>query len=77
MQENPLTDCHVMAKPSGARCNIACRYCFYLEKEKLYPDRDTDWRMNDETLERYIRQYIDAQTQDVVEFAWQGVSRPF
>ncbi|WP_434361113.1 anaerobic sulfatase maturase [Parasalinivibrio latis] len=72
MQENPLTDCHVMAKPSGARCNIACRYCFYLEKEKLYPDRDTDWRMNDETLERYIRQYIDAQTQDVVEFAWQG-----
>ncbi|WP_026973403.1 anaerobic sulfatase maturase [Aliagarivorans marinus] len=66
------TPCHVMAKPSGAMCNLACDYCFYLEKEQLYPERKADWRMSDDTLERFIRQYIDAQPGEYVEFAWQG-----
>ncbi len=64
--------CHVMAKPSGSVCNIDCEYCFYLEKEKLYPEVGQDWRMSDEVLERYVRQQIEAQDVPVVDFAWQG-----
>ena len=61
-----------MAKPSGAVCNIDCKYCFYLEKEKLYPEKGSDWRMSDEILELYVRQYIEAQDVPAVNFAWQG-----
>ena len=50
--------CHVMAKPTGSVCNIDCKYCFYLEKEKLYPEKEKNWRMSDEVLELYVRQYI-------------------
>jgi len=64
--------CHVMAKPSGSVCNIDCEYCFYLEKEKLYPDAGKNWRMNDEILQRYVTSYIDAQETDEISFAWQG-----
>jgi len=64
--------CHVMAKPTGSVCNIDCKYCFYLEKEKLYPEKGKNWRMNDEVLELYVRQYIEAQDVPVVNFAWQG-----
>ena len=63
---------HIMAKPSGSVCNIDCTYCFYLEKEKLYPDLNQNWRMSDEVLERYVSQYIDAQDVPQVNFAWQG-----
>ncbi|MGR5144657.1 anaerobic sulfatase maturase [Photobacterium sp. DNB23_23_1] len=69
---NQISNCHVMAKPSGSVCNIDCEYCFYLEKEKLYPDRQKNWRMNDETLEKYVKQYIEAQNSDSVQFSWQG-----
>ncbi len=69
---NQVTNCHVMAKPSGSVCNIDCDYCFYLEKEKLYPDRQKNWRMNDETLAIYIQNYINAQNGDHVQFSWQG-----
>ncbi len=65
---------HVIAKPIGAICNIKCEYCFYLDKEQLYdhPKR-SDFRMRDEVLERYIRQYIEAQPGAVeVNFSWQG-----
>ena len=65
-------NCHVMAKPSSSICNLDCSYCFYLEKEKLYPDQNQNWRMNDETLARYIQQHIDAQAGLEVQFAWQG-----
>lgn len=64
--------CHVMAKPSGSVCNIDCKYCFYLEKEKLYPQAGKNWRMSEETLEQYVKQYIEAQDVPVVNFAWQG-----
>ncbi|MCE2450690.1 MAG: hypothetical protein J4F35_20740, partial [Candidatus Latescibacteria bacterium] len=64
--------CHIMAKPSGSVCNIDCKYCFYLEKEKLYPDARKNWRMSDETLEHYVKQYIEAQDVPQVDFAWQG-----
>lgn len=62
---------HVMAKPIGPICNLDCKYCFYLEKEHLYPS-NTNWSMRDDVLEAYIRQYIEAQSVPVVAFAWQG-----
>ncbi len=60
----------VMAKPIGPICNLDCKYCFYLEKEKLYGQ--SNWTMPDEVLENYIRQYIESQSVPVVSFAWQG-----
>lgn len=60
-----------MTKPTGSICNLDCRYCFYLEKEKLYP-QSQKWTMSDEVLEIYIRQYIKAQPESTVHFAWQG-----
>jgi len=62
---------HLLTKPIGPICNLDCKYCFYLEKEKLYPD-ERKWRMNDEVLEEYIRQYIHSQTAPEINFAWQG-----
>ena len=62
---------HVMAKPIDPICNLDCKYCFYLEKENLYP-RNTTWSMPEEVLEAYIRQYIEAQSVPVITFAWQG-----
>lgn len=62
---------HVMTKPIGPICNLDCKYCFYLEKEKLYAG-ERKWAMPDNVLEAYIAQYIHAQPNDVVSFAWQG-----
>ena len=62
---------HVMTKPIGPVCNLDCTYCFYLEKEKLYPGTK-DWAMPDEVLERYVREYIAAQPGEEAHFAWQG-----
>ncbi len=45
---------HVLTKPTGAICNLDCKYCFFLSKEELYPG--SRFRMLDEVLERYIRQ---------------------
>lgn len=55
----------------GAICNLDCNYCFYLEKENLYP-RKTSWQMTEEVLDSYIRQYIQSQNTPVVTFSWQG-----
>jgi uncharacterized protein len=63
---------HIMAKPHGPICNLDCTYCYYLEKEKLYPKDGRDFRMRDDVLEAYIRQYIQAQPNEHVSFAWQG-----
>jgi uncharacterized protein len=60
-----------MTKPTGPICNLDCSYCFYLEKEQLYPDTK-HWMMRDDLLESYIRQYIEAQPVDSISFAWQG-----
>lgn len=64
---------HVMTKPVGARCNLECRYCYYLEKEPLlYPDKGVP-RMDEATLEIFIRDYIAAQPAgNAAMFAWQG-----
>ncbi len=60
-----------MTKPIGPRCNLDCRYCFYLEKEKLFPEGES-YRMSDEVLETYIRKYIQSQRAPEISFAWQG-----
>ncbi len=62
---------HVMAKPIGPICNLDCKYCFYLEKEKLHEPGEK-WKMSDEVLDSYIRQMIQSQHSDQVQFAWQG-----
>jgi uncharacterized protein len=62
---------HVMTKPIGPICNLDCKYCFYLEKEVLYPTAEK-WSMRDDVLETYIQQYIQAQTAPTITFAWQG-----
>ena len=59
-----------MVKPRGAVCNLDCQYCYYLRKEQLYPGGD--FRMNDDVLEAFTRQYIRAQQVPEVTFAWQG-----
>lgn len=61
---------HVMTKPRGAICNLDCHYCFYLKKESLYPG--APFRMTDDLLEEYTRQYIASQSTPEVTFAWQG-----
>jgi len=66
-----LTGIHLMAKPVGPLCNLDCGYCFYLEKESLYPDRHR-FRMQDDVLEAYVRRYIASVQAPVVEFTWQG-----
>jgi uncharacterized protein len=63
---------HIMAKPHGAICNLNCTYCYYLEKENLYAAKGRDFRMSDDVLEAYIRQYIQSQPAEHVSFAWQG-----
>jgi uncharacterized protein len=61
---------HVLAKPTGAICNLDCKYCFYLSKEMLYPgDR---FRMSDTLLNSYIRQLLQSQPSGEVNVAWQG-----
>jgi uncharacterized protein len=62
---------HVMGKPVGPICNLDCKYCFYLDKEKLYPS-PRKFVMSDEVLENYVRQYIASQPGPEVSFAWQG-----
>ena len=66
-----LTGIHLMAKPVGPLCNLDCGYCFYLEKESLYPDRHR-FRMQDDVLEAYVKRYIASVHAPVVEFTWQG-----
>ncbi len=61
---------HLLAKPTGSVCNLDCAYCFFLEKEKLYPGVRS--RMSDELLERYIRQLIESHRTPQVTIAWQG-----
>lgn len=68
---------HIMTKPIGPICNLDCKYCFYLEKENLYPKLSghsgiSDWKMPDDVLESYVRQYIESQQMDAINFAWQG-----
>lgn len=61
---------HLLAKPTGAQCNLNCAYCFFLSKEELYPG--SRFRMTDQLLERYITSLFEAQPGEDVQIAWQG-----
>lgn len=61
---------HALAKPTGAICNLNCSYCFFLDKEQLYPG--SRFRLSDQVLETYIRQLIEAHRTHEVTVAWQG-----
>ncbi len=62
---------YVMLKPVGAHCNLACKYCYYLDKSKLYDDEPRHI-MSEALLEEFIKQYIGAQTTNEVLFTWHG-----
>ena len=62
---------YVMLKPAGAHCNLACKYCYYLEKNNLY-DKSHRHIMSDEMFEQFTREYIEAQTMPQVLFTWHG-----
>jgi uncharacterized protein len=69
--KNAPTSFHLLAKPTGAMCNLDCKYCFFLSKELLYPS--SRFRMADEVLETYIRQLVESQEHaPEVTVAWQG-----
>jgi len=61
---------NVMLKPCGAVCNLDCKYCYYLHKEQLYPGGN--FRMSEDLLETFTRQYIAAQQVPEITFTWQG-----
>jgi uncharacterized protein len=62
---------YVMLKPIGAKCNLACDYCYYLEKAHLY-ENAAQQNLSDELLEEFIKQYIGSQTMQDVLFTWHG-----
>lgn len=61
---------YVMLKPIGSACNLNCEYCYYLEKEYLYPSKNQ--LMSDILLEKFVEQYFNSQTQNEVMFTWHG-----
>ena len=67
---NSLPAFHILAKPTGAICNLKCSYCFFLSKEQLYPQ--SRFRMTDEVLKSYLHQYLAAQRVPHATIAWQG-----
>lgn len=70
---------YVMLKPAGSLCNLRCKYCYYLEKDKLYK-QCKNHVISDELLEKFIKEYIEAQTTPQVLFTWHGgetLMRPF
>jgi uncharacterized protein len=67
----PVKRMHVMVKPTGALCNLDCAYCYYLSKEELL-GKPEEWRISDEVLESFIRQYFESQNFKEVVFSWQG-----
>ena len=62
---------YVLLKPAGARCNLRCRYCYYLEKDHLYAGNDAHF-MSERLLEKFIADYMQAQTTPEVLFTWHG-----
>jgi uncharacterized protein len=68
--QNAPPSFHLLAKPTGAICNLDCQYCFFLSKEELYPG--SRFRMTDEVLEAYVQQLLAAHQTPEVTVAWQG-----
>ncbi len=62
---------YIMTKPAGSLCNLACNYCYYTEKSKLYK-QNPKHIMSDELLEKFIKEYIECQTTPQIMFTWHG-----
>lgn len=62
---------NVMVKPTGSLCNLNCTYCYYLEKKNLYPGKN-DFKLPEDLLDKFIKDYIESQQVPVVSFVWQG-----
>jgi len=60
-----------MVKPIGPVCNLACRYCFYLEKQHLFPENE-NYKMREDVLETFVKNYIETNPAKEINFAWQG-----
>ncbi len=69
---NKIQNFQLLSKPTGSVCNIDCEYCFYLEKEHLYPERKQNWKMDLSTLRNYVVKNIQSQPADTIDFIWQG-----
>ena len=61
----------VFVKPTGSICNLGCQYCYYLEKDQLYPE-DESFKMPETILEKYIKQHIETSPDDIITFSWHG-----
>jgi uncharacterized protein len=59
-----------VTKPTGAACNLACSYCFFLDKDLLYPGPSQS--MGEDQLQEYVRAFLDSQPDGPVTFTWQG-----
>src|SRR3989339_1095514 len=66
-----MDDFQVFVKPVGASCNLACTYCYYLDKSELFADSGLH-RMADDLLEMYIIQHIQASAESIIFFSWHG-----
>lgn len=67
----PMIRMQAMIKATGPICNLNCDYCYYLSKAELLTT-DSKWRISDETLENFIKQYIEQQNAHEIVFSWQG-----
>ena len=66
-----MTEFQIFAKPVGSTCNLRCEYCYYLTRKNLYP-HTRKFLMSDEILEEYIRQHIQASSEETIFFSWHG-----
>jgi len=62
---------YVMLKPAGSTCNLACEYCYYLQKKELY-NESRQQILSDALLEKFTEEYIASQTSQEVLFTWHG-----
>lgn len=69
--QKKVREFQIFVKPVGAECNLRCNYCYYLGKKNLYPGKKSNL-MDDEILENYINQHIEASTEDLISFSWHG-----
>lgn len=69
--EKENSEFQIFAKPVGSLCNLRCKYCYYLDKNPIYRSKGT-FIMNDEILERYIIQHIEASKGETIFFSWHG-----
>jgi uncharacterized protein len=61
----------IFAKPVGPSCNLSCRYCYYLGNKNQYKGAD-NFKMDDDILEKYVIQLIEATTDQTITFSWHG-----